>query len=87
MLREVREETQLTVVAHEYHYSHPNVYRYGGIEADVLDVFFRGWVEDNAIPKLDRRELTHFVWAPIGEASRYDFAFDSNRIAVRRLDR
>lgn len=48
VVREVMEETGLTVTKAEYLFSQPNVYRFGGIDIPTLDLFFRCEVKDTA---------------------------------------
>ncbi len=45
-MREVKEETGLTVTSAEYLFSLPNVYHYGDVDIPTLDLFFRCGVDD-----------------------------------------
>lgn len=46
IMREVKEETGLTVTEARYLFSLPNVYRYSGLDIQTLDMFFACKVED-----------------------------------------
>ena len=48
VIREVKEETGLTVTNCQYLFSQPNVYRYSGFDVHTLDLFFRCEVEDDS---------------------------------------
>lgn len=89
--REVREETDLQVIATRFLMTHPNRYNYGGVVAPVIDLFFRCEVQPGKIRLLDG-ELDHFIWTHPGEEHLSRMAFESNRIAIeywmqRRRDR
>ena len=80
--REVHEETGLQLVSWDYLVSFPNKYRYGGIEADVVDLFFRCRVEESSTPVLEEGELSEYRWIELKEAAELPFAFPSNQRAV-----
>ena len=48
VVREVKEETGLTVTAMRYLFSLPNMYRYSGLDIPTLDMFFACTVEDDS---------------------------------------
>ena len=48
VVREVKEETGLTVTALRYLFSLPNMYRYSGLDIPTLDMFFACEVEDTS---------------------------------------
>lgn len=48
VVREVKEETGLTVTAMRYLFSLPNMYRYSGLDIPTLDMFFACEVEDTS---------------------------------------
>lgn len=48
VVREVKEETGLTVTTARYLFSLPNVYRYSGLDIQTLDLFFECRVEDES---------------------------------------
>lgn len=46
VVREVKEETGLTVTSARYLFSLPNVYRYSGLDIQTLDLFFDCRIDD-----------------------------------------
>ncbi len=85
MVREIYEETGITVEPNEveYLFSIPNIYRYSGMDIHTLDLFFLcrvGDVEVNAAD--DAAELT---WLPLREVYVERFGLRSIREAVHRF--
>ena len=86
MVREILEETGLSVSADEveYLFSIPNVYRYSGMDIHTLDLFFLCHVDDDAVVKAadDAAELT---WVPLKKVYVERFGLRSIRQAVHRF--
>ena len=83
-LREVAEETGITLHAMEYIGSFPNNYIYQGLSRPVCDVFFTARVESFAVT-LQAEEATAFETPALDEVAPEDLAFDSMRRALARL--
>lgn len=49
VIREIKEETGLTVTATTYLFSYPNHYLYSGMDIPTLDFFFECQVEDTSV--------------------------------------
>ena len=86
MVREIKEETGLTIDASDvgYLFSIPNVYRYSGMDIHTLDLFFICHVDDDTIVKAsdDAAELT---WLPLRDVYVERFGLRSIRQAVHRF--
>jgi len=82
LLREVMEETSLTVTQAKYLCSFPNQYTYRGITIDVLDVFFECRVDSFNSLKAQLGEVESFHVARPSLEILDQFAFESNRRAV-----
>ena len=82
LVREVMEETALTVTSTEYLCSFPNTYAYRGVTVDVLDAFYICNVAslDKLKPTPDEVE-SFFIGRPTQEILD-NMAFDSNRRAI-----
>ena len=83
LVREVREEVGLELLAPVYLASFPTRYLYVGVTYNTLDLFFTGSVADpeSAAP-LDAVES--LVWADPLTIDLHDIAFDSMRVALTR---
>ena len=81
MVREIKEETGLTVSDMTYLFSVPNIYRYSGMDIHTLDLFFLCHVEDDTIARAadDAAETT---WLPLREVYVERFGLRSIRQAV-----
>lgn len=81
MVREIKEETGLTVSDMTYLFSVPNIYRYSGMDIHTLDLFFLCHVEDDTIARAadDAAEAT---WLPLREVYVERFGLRSIRQAV-----
>ena len=81
MVREIKEETGLTVSDMTYLFSVPNIYRYSGMDIHTLDLFFLCHVEDDTIAWAadDAAETT---WLPLREVYVERFGLRSIRQAV-----
>ena len=86
MVREIQEETGLTIDANDvkYLFSIPNVYRYSGMDIHTLDLFFLCHVGNDAVIKAadDAAELS---WLPLREIYVERFGLRSIRQAVHRF--
>lgn len=82
--REIREEVGLEVPTLTYYVSLPNEYPYQGLVTPVLDLFYRGTLDD-----LEQARAVSEVQALVIRAPRdvdvAEMAFPSNAEAVRRL--
>jgi ADP-ribose pyrophosphatase YjhB (NUDIX family) len=86
MVREIHEETGLTVGADEirYMFSIPNVYRYSGMDIHTLDLFFLCHVADDAEVKADD-DAAELTWLPLREVYVERFGLRSIRDAIHRF--
>ena len=64
VVREVKEETGLTVTATRYLFSLPNVYLYSGFEVQTLDSFFLCQVDDFS-PLKAQDDAAALQWIPV----------------------
>ena len=81
VVREVREETGLTVARAEYLFSLPNRYPYSGFTVHTLDMFFRCTVEDDSRLRADDDVAESFWMAP-ADIRVADFGLESVRRGV-----
>lgn len=84
-LREVREETGVTLDGVEFLASFPNLYAYRGVEYPVVDLFFCARVTSRRATPLD--EVTEVVWAAPDALRDDDLAFPSHVRALAALRR
>ena len=84
MLREIREETGLTMTSCRYLFSIPNRYMYSGMEIHTLDMFFLCQPESGAQP-LAADDAEECQWISLNEIRPDDFGLDSVRQAVIRF--
>lgn len=84
VIREVREETGLTVCHTEFLFSLPNVYPYSGFDVHTTDLFFLCRVEstENASAMDDASEL---MWLPWNDIKPEAFGLNSIRKGVEQL--
>ena len=80
-LREVKEETGLTVSRVEFLFSLPNTYRYSGFDVPTLDSFFLCSVESIA-PLRAADDAADARWVPLNEINPLQFGLQSIRKAV-----
>ena len=82
VIREVKEETGLTVNRAVYLFSLPNLYRYSGMDINTLDMFFRCEVADTShVSAMDDAEDAQ--WIPLSELRADDFGLRSVRQGVQ----
>jgi NAD+ diphosphatase len=84
-IREVREESGLTLLRVEFLASFPNLYPYRGVEYPVVDLFFCAQVHAREAMPLD--EVTEVVWAAPDALREGDVAFASHASALKELVR
>lgn len=84
-MREVREESGLTLAGVEFLASFPNLYPYRGVEYPVVDLFFFARVLGREAVPLD--EVTEVVWAAPDALKDEDLGFPSHARAVSELRR
>ncbi|HRK12899.1 MAG TPA: NUDIX domain-containing protein [Prosthecobacter sp.] len=85
--REVREETglHLPAVAFRPLATLPNEYEFQDYLWPTLDLFYTVQAPENAALRPDPAEVSEALWLPPEDAAMCDFAFESNRRAVRLL--
>lgn len=84
VVREVKEETGLTVNSADYLFSIPNIYRYSGFDVPTLDAFFRCRVDD-LTPLAAHDDAESFQWVPVGAIPTEQFGLRSVRHALFRF--
>ena len=84
VVREVKEETGLTVESSQFLFSIPNIYPYGGLDIHTIDLFFLCRVADTkgATAMDDAGEV---LWLPWEEVKAEDFGLKSISQGVARL--
>ena len=84
VMREVKEETGLSVDSVDFLFSIPNIYPYGGLDIHTIDLFFLCRVADmrGAIAMDDAGEL---LWLPWEKVKPKDFGLKSISRGVERL--
>ena len=81
LLREVKEETGMTVTQAEYLFSLPNIYIYSGFPVHTLDMFFLCTVKDMShFSAMD--DVADAFFLPLSEIRPEDFGLDSIRRGV-----
>ena len=81
LIREVREETNLTVKEKRYFCSLPNKYRYSDFDVPTLDAFFVCKVEDETVLKA-ADDVEEAMWLPLSEVHTEQFGLRSIRQAL-----
>lgn len=84
LLREIKEETGLSVDNHEYVFSIPNLYVYSGMTIHTIDMFFIVRVDANVEPKADD-DVARLQWMPIADVDYRLFGLHSISQGVRRF--
>jgi len=82
LLREVKEETSLTVTEADYLCSFPNSYAFQGTEVDVLDTFFVCHVDSMDALRAEPNEVAEFLIVGPSPEILSNMAFESNRRAI-----
>ena len=84
VIREVKEETGLTVISAEYLFSLPNIYVYSGFEVHTLDLFYRCRVKSTEnMAAQDDIEESMFI--PIDKINIDDFGLTSVKRGLKML--
>lgn len=84
VIREVKEETGLTVTHTEFLFSLPNTYLYSGFTVHTIDNFFLCKVSDfNAAHAMD--DAAELFWIPLCEIHPEDFGLNSIRNGIKKL--
>ena len=81
VMREVKEETGLSVKRVEYLFSFPNTYLYSGMVIPTLDLFFLCHVDDFSTLHADD-DADSTLWLLPEEVNAEEFAFESIRNGV-----
>lgn len=84
IVREVKEETSLTVTAARYMFSLPNIYRYSDFDVHTLDMFFLCEVEDESQLKA-ADDAAECMWMPLGDIHTEQFGLRSVRQALHQF--
>ena len=88
LCRELGEELALSVTPEQLHWfgSESNLYPYDGIQYHTCDGYFL--LELTTRPQLaSQDDISDHYWTPWHQLQEADFAFDSSRRALRRLQR
>lgn len=83
MIREIQEETGLTVENPRYLFSIPNRYLYSGMVIHTLDMFFEVYVDADVHPVADD-DAAALRWMPLDSINASDFGLHSISQAVDR---
>ena len=84
VMREVKEETGLTVTDTKYLFSYPNTYLYSGFLVHTLDQFFLCKVaDDSVLQAMD--DVADSFWIPVKDVDPELFGLDSIRRGVARF--
>lgn len=84
VMREVKEETGMDVVACRYLFSKTNVYHYSGMDIRTLDLFFRCEVADTAkLVAMD--DAAECMWLPLETLNIADFGLQSIREGLTEM--
>ena len=83
VIREIKEETGLTVTATTYLFSYPNHYLYSGMDIPTLDFFFECQVEDISVLHA-ADDAASCQWLPLHQIQPERFGLKSIRQGVIR---
>ena len=81
VIREIKEETGLTVTATTYLFSYPNHYLYSGMDIPTLDFFFECQVEDTSVLHA-ADDAASCQWLPLHQIQPERFGLKSIRQGV-----
>ena len=84
MLREIREETGMTVDNCQFLFSLPNVYRYSDMDIHTLDMFFLVKVPNDVQPKADD-DVAELRWLDLHDVDYRLFGLHSISMGVKRF--
>ena len=83
IIREIQEETGLTVENPRYLFSIPNRYLYSGMVIHTLDMFFEVYIDTDVHPVADD-DAADLRWMPLDSINAADFGLHSISQAVDR---
>ena len=83
VIRDIKEETGLTVTATTYLFSYPNHYLYSGMDIPTLDFFFECQVEDTSVLHA-ADDAASCQWLPLNQIQPERFGLKSIRQGVIR---
>ena len=83
VIREIKEETGLTVTVTTYLFSYPNHYLYSGMDIPTLDFFFECQVEDTSVLHA-ADDAASCQWVPLDQIQPEAFGLHSIRQGVIR---
>ena len=84
IVREIKEETGLSVDHLTYRFSIPNIYTYSGFDIHTLDLFFEAKISDiTAIKAAD--DVSELIWMKPDDIDPEQFGLTSIRQAVRKM--
>ncbi|MFV0392302.1 MAG: NUDIX hydrolase [Paludibacteraceae bacterium] len=81
-VREIREETGVSVKSLRYIFSLPNEYLYSGFTVPTMDCFFQGRVEDDYVLRADD-DAEDCFFIPVNELNPVLFSLNSIQKAIR----
>ena len=84
MLREIAEETSLSIASCRYLFSIPNLYVYSGMTIHTLDMFFLCTPAPEAVAKA-ADDAADCRWIPLADVNPADFGLHSIRQGVVRF--
>jgi len=83
IVREIKEETGLTVDNLVYRFSIPNIYTYSGFDVHTLDIFFEAKVNEiSAIEAAD--DVSELIWMEQNDINPEQFGLASIKKAVKK---
>ncbi len=85
MIREIREETGITVNQVDYLFSIPNRYAYSGMIIHTLDMFYRVHVNNNDVSPAAADDAAELFWLPLQKVDPKDFGLHSISQGVSRF--
>ncbi|MBR2290953.1 MAG: NUDIX domain-containing protein [Prevotella sp.] len=81
IIREIKEETGLSIDHVDYLFSIPNIYRYSGMDIHTLDMFYVCHTDDDTLPEADD-DAAECMWVPLRQVYVERFGLRSIRQAV-----
>lgn len=84
VIREVSEESGLTVVEPIYLFSIPNIYLYSGFEVHTVDLFYRCKVNDFSMLRADD-DVEELLFIALSRINPADFGLTSIRKGIEKI--
>ncbi len=81
IIREIKEETGLSIDHVDYLFSIPNIYRYSGMDIHTLDMFYVCHTDDDTLPEA-ADDAAECMWVPLRQVYVERFGLRSIRQAV-----